>query len=387
MYVHRVGDTSIGGRIGLARIVVAGSTLYGQPASQLREATRYEIVVTDGVNGQSGRSTFTTMTATRELREMVGQLDGGQAYVAAGIRTGQRGLDLVVGAPAGCTRPRTSPAAAVQRPRSGDERSVGRGDGLRQLACVRQRRHRRVRLVPVAAVDPVRPHDPAEAEPVGAGAPGGQRGRVRPAAPPGDRGPARAGRRAGRSPCSVRGSPAPSTTCSSQRTRTCATASPPSPSTRSVTPAGPATQSGVDLAGPRAPNGSLGFGRAVDVEGDGTYGNRDGLGTKTQPARNASVALRDGLRQTALDNMALIRAISRGVDVDADGQTDLRRTGVSYFAQSLGGIYGTMLAGADPKVRVARSTCPAGRSWRSPGSPLASAARSRPAGPPAPLAP
>ena len=62
-----------------------------------------------------------------------------------------------------------------------------------------------------------------------------------------------------------------------------------------------------------------GFGRAVDVEGDGTYGNRDGLGTKTQPARSASIALRDGLRQTALDNMALIRAIRRGVDVDGDG--------------------------------------------------------------------
>ena len=91
-----------------------------------------------------------------------------------------------------------------------------------------------------------------------------------------------------------------------------------------------------------------GFGRAVDVEGDGTYGNRDGLGTKTQPARNASIALRDGLRQTALDNMALIRAISRGVDVDGDGQGDLRRTGISYYAQSLGGIYGTMLMGADP---------------------------------------
>lgn len=97
VYVHRVGDTAAGGRIGLARLVVAGTTLYGQPASQLREATRYEIVVTAGINGQSGRSTFTTMTATRELREMVRQLDGGQAYSAAGIGTGQRGLDFVIG--------------------------------------------------------------------------------------------------------------------------------------------------------------------------------------------------------------------------------------------------------------------------------------------------
>ena len=103
-----------------------------------------------------------------------------------------------------------------------------------------------------------------------------------------------------------------------------------------------------------------GFGRAVDVEGDGTYGDRDGLGTKTQPARGASIALRDGLRQTALDNMALIRAIRRGVDVDGDGSGDLRRSGISYYAQSLGGIYGTMLMGADPTVKVGVLNVPGG---------------------------
>jgi len=123
---------------------------------------------------------------------------------------------------------------------------------------------------------------------------------------------------------------------------------------------GPGTQSGVDLVSPPGTQRFSGFGRAVDVEGDGAYGNRDGLGTKTQPARNASIALRDGLRQTALDNVALIRAISRGVDVDADGQGDLRRTGISYYAQSLGGIYGTMLMGADRAVHVGALNVPGG---------------------------
>jgi hypothetical protein len=44
--------------------------------------------------------------------------------------------------------------------------------------------------------------------------------------------------------------------------------------------------------------------------------------------------------------MTLVRAVGHG------GSTDLRRTGVSYYGQSLGGIYGTMLGGTDPRVRV-----------------------------------
>src|SRR4029453_9029171 len=97
VYVHRVGDSSVAGHIGLRRLVLAGSTLYGPPATLPREAPRSEIVVTAGVNGQAGRSTFTTMTATRELRAMVGQLDSGRAYTAAGIGSDQRRLDLVIG--------------------------------------------------------------------------------------------------------------------------------------------------------------------------------------------------------------------------------------------------------------------------------------------------
>jgi hypothetical protein len=123
---------------------------------------------------------------------------------------------------------------------------------------------------------------------------------------------------------------------------------------------GPASQSGVDLAVPPTTERFSGFGRAIDVEGDGTYGNRDGLGTRSQPAPKASVALRDGLRQTALDDIALVRAIARGADVDGDGRVDLRPTGISWVAQSLGGIYGTMLMAADPSVRVGVLNVPGG---------------------------
>ena len=68
---------------------------------------------------------------------------------------------------------------------------------------------------------------------------------------------------------------------------------------------GPGTQSGVDLAVPPTTERFSGFGRAVDVEGDGVYGNRDGLGTKLQPApvrqhRPARRAAPDRARQHGL---------------------------------------------------------------------------------------
>ena len=58
--------------------------------------------------------------------------------------------------------------------------------------------------------------------------------------------------------------------------------------------------------------------------------------------------------------MALVRAIGRGVDVDGDGSEDLRRDGVVYYAQSLGGIYGTMLMGVDQRVRAGALNVPGG---------------------------
>jgi len=96
------------------------------------------------------------------------------------------------------------------------------------------------------------------------------------------------------------------------------------------------------------------FGRGRDLDGDGVISDQEGVQAPVQPNRLASIALRDGLRQTALDDMALVRAVGRGVDVDGDGTVDLRRDGVVLYAQSLGGIYGTMLMGVDPRVRTAR---------------------------------
>ena len=40
LYLHRVGDSSTAGRIGLRRLVLDGTLLAGQPEEQLQEATR-----------------------------------------------------------------------------------------------------------------------------------------------------------------------------------------------------------------------------------------------------------------------------------------------------------------------------------------------------------
>ena len=90
------------------------------------------------------------------------------------------------------------------------------------------------------------------------------------------------------------------------------------------------------------------YGRSVDLDGNGTIGPFEGLGTPAGPY--SAVNFRDGLRQTAADLMSLVRAVGRDVDLGGDGRADLRPTGVTYVGQSLGGIYGTILGGTDPRV-------------------------------------
>lgn len=133
--------------------------------------------------------------------------------------------------------------------------------------------------------------------------------------------------------------------------------------TASIDPAGhafgPRSEAAVDslTAGPVRFSG---FGRGVDLDRDGEIADQEGVQAPGQPDPRGSIGLRDGLRQTALDNMAFVRAIARGVDVDGDGSIDLRRDRVSYYAQSLGGIYGTMLMGTDQLVGAGLLNVPGG---------------------------
>ena len=90
---------------------------------------------------------------------------------------------------------------------------------------------------------------------------------------------------------------------------------------------GARSEASVDTVVPPQTVRFSGFGRGRDLNGDGEITDQEGVRTPEQPHPLASIGLRDGLRQTALDNMALVRAVGRGVDVDGDGSEDLRRDG------------------------------------------------------------
>lgn len=90
-------------------------------------------------------------------------------------------------------------------------------------------------------------------------------------------------------------------------------------------------------------------GRGIDQDGNGSIDVSEGL--KAAPPR-VIIGNRDGVRQTAVDLMAFVRAIEGGVDVDGDGSTDLDPARVYYFGQSLGGMYGTLLLAVEPDVRA-----------------------------------
>jgi uncharacterized protein (TIGR03437 family) len=90
-------------------------------------------------------------------------------------------------------------------------------------------------------------------------------------------------------------------------------------------------------------------GRSLDLNGDGTIESREGC----LLLESGPFALRDCLRQTALDLMQLVRLIRRGLDLDGDGAVDLDPDRVYYGGQSLGALYGTILTSVEPSIRSA----------------------------------
>lgn len=89
-------------------------------------------------------------------------------------------------------------------------------------------------------------------------------------------------------------------------------------------------------------------GRGVDLNGDGTIEGAEGCIVPT-----AGAALRDCLRQTALDLAQLVRVIQAGIDVDGDGVPELDGSLIYYGGQSLGSLYGTLFNALEPNVRAA----------------------------------
>ena len=87
-------------------------------------------------------------------------------------------------------------------------------------------------------------------------------------------------------------------------------------------------------------------GRGVDFNGDGLIDANEGL-VAAPPIRN-----RDGLRQTAVDLMQLVRVIEIGMDVDGDTVPDLDASRIYYIGFSLGGFYGTPFLAVEPAVHA-----------------------------------
>jgi hypothetical protein len=98
-------------------------------------------------------------------------------------------------------------------------------------------------------------------------------------------------------------------------------------------------------------------GRGVDQDGNTTIDSTEG--SSALPP-SATVANRDGLRQTVADLMQLVRVIQVGVDVDGDRVADLNPERIYYFGQSFGGIYGTKFIAVEPAVRAGVPNVPGG---------------------------
>lgn len=98
-------------------------------------------------------------------------------------------------------------------------------------------------------------------------------------------------------------------------------------------------------------------GRSIDLNGNGAYEPTEG---STALIPYAMISARDGLRQTVIDLMQLVREVQTGVDVDGDGVVDIDANRIYYAGQSFGGIYGTMFVAVEPAVKAGVLNVPGG---------------------------
>lgn len=98
-------------------------------------------------------------------------------------------------------------------------------------------------------------------------------------------------------------------------------------------------------------------GRGIDQDGNGTIDSTEGVNAV---GTQSIVSSRDGLRQTVVDLMQLVRQIQVGVDVDGDTVADLDAQRIYYAGQSFGGIYGTIFLGVEDAVKAGVPNVPGG---------------------------
>lgn len=72
-------------------------------------------------------------------------------------------------------------------------------------------------------------------------------------------------------------------------------------------------------------------------------------------------AARDIIRQTIADQMAVLRAIEAGIDIDGDGEADLDAERMSYLGISLGGLLGATLVAVEDILPTAVLNVAGGR--------------------------
>ncbi len=335
--------------IGLGRLGYDPATrvLYGEPVEQLVESTAYDVVY----DGQ--RTRFTTLTASAGLAQMRRQLDSGAAYTAAGIGTDQRGIDFTQG------ELRTVfPAQQVATITRYNETVPGGELASETVLNTAVLRAGTVAFGHFTSPQWLDADRVIEAAPTAGSGPGvtGQEevgiSLILPAGTPPE----------GGWPIAIFG---PGITRSKYDLFLAAdTNASRGLATMSFDPVGHAfgsnSEVGVQLSSSPDEVRFSGFGRGFDQNDDGVITNQEGVSAPATPHPASSVGLRDGLRQTAADLMALVRAIQQGADVDGDGTADLSTTDISVYAQSLGGIYSTMMMGADPSVDVAVLNVPGG---------------------------
>jgi Bacterial virulence factor lipase N-terminal len=98
-------------------------------------------------------------------------------------------------------------------------------------------------------------------------------------------------------------------------------------------------------------------GRGFDQDGNGVIDSTEGV--NAAPPRTI-IGSRDGLRQTVIDLMQLVRQVEVGMDIDGDGTADLNAQRIYYSGQSFGGIYGTKLLGIEPNIKAGVPNVPGG---------------------------
>jgi len=93
----------------------------------------------------------------------------------------------------------------------------------------------------------------------------------------------------------------------------------------------------------------FGHGFGFDQDHNGTIDSTEGV---SAVGAQTLIGNRDGLRQTVVDIMQLVKELKAGVDVDGNGTPDLSTSRIYYSGQSFGGIYGTQLLGLEPDIRA-----------------------------------